>query len=375
MQIKSKLLKQLDKEIAAAPGQVQSACSRARRAMLLARHGDLVRARDELTVLHKMAFTSPHPEIAAWLHCAEGLMSYYTDFGGGAVEKIRRAHALASSVGLPEVQAVADAWLAQLAYVRHDLTELVQRGRACLAEAAPDHHVARSRVCMVIGLAFHHCGAEPEAQPWYRQSRWHAATAGDDAGLSALMHNMAELRTAVVRRHSLSQQPLPTGELLLGADSVLHFDDMVGMRAMNELTPLLRAQILCLQCQYEAAAGLYEEHLPVALAKGLERLGSSLLSDLAWCRVHLGRQAEARAQALEAELELDPACELDDRAITHSRLAQVFEAVGEAPRARHHAQEAQQCWAALAADQAQWLAALRAADWSPEPQRTGMVEA
>ena len=41
-------------------------------------------AREDLTSLHLLAFQHPNPELAAWLHFAEGLVSYYTDFSTAA---------------------------------------------------------------------------------------------------------------------------------------------------------------------------------------------------------------------------------------------------------------------------------------------------
>ena len=65
--IKSRLLKQLEKEIAAATSPMASAGARAKRAMLLARHGAVGEAREALTALHQLSFQHPHPEIGAWL--------------------------------------------------------------------------------------------------------------------------------------------------------------------------------------------------------------------------------------------------------------------------------------------------------------------
>lgn len=364
MRIKSRLLKQLDQQIAAAQQPVLAACLKAKRAMLLARHGALAEAREQLTVLHQLAFQHPHPEIGAWLHFAEGLMSYYTDFSSSTREKILRALAIAQTAGLTEVAVLAHAWLAQLAYVRHELPDLLEHLRQCFSQASPDHHVARARACMSLGLAWHFCGESGLAQQWYARARAHAQADGDDAMISALLYNSAEMRTADARRRmlaSLSVQPGGMPELLLGVDSVSNFDAAVHSLALPDLAPMLRAQVLVLQGAFQEAMGLYEEHLPLAMSRGLARLGSSLLADLAWCRVNCGQTERARQQALEAEIELDPACDVDDRAATHSRLAQVFAALDDQASAARHAALAASGWAAFASQQADWLAQLRAA--------------
>lgn len=363
--IKSRLLQQLEQQIAAAPTPVQAACFKAKRAMLLARHGALTEAREQLTGLHQLAFQHPHPEIGAWLHLAEGLMSYYTDFSASTQDKVQRAYAIAQSVGIREVEALACAWLAQLAYVHHDLPAMLTHVRTCLATAAPNHHVARSRACMAMGLAWHYAQAQDQAQAWYGKARAHAATEGDDATLSALMYNMAEMRTAEARRHALAHPSAPPPELLLGVDSVRHYDAAVGAAAMAGLTPVLRAQILTIQGDFEQARALYEEHLPLAMSRGLERLGSSLLADLAWCRVNCGQREHALQQAREAEVELDPRCDVDDRAATHSRLSQVFAALGDTSAAQRHADAAAREWAEFARQQQGWRELLQASGLQP----------
>lgn len=354
--IKSRLLKQLEKDIAAATSPMAGAAARAKRAMLLARHGAVTEAREALTALHQLSFQHPHPEIGAWLHMAEGLMSYYNGFvAQQAWDRIQRAHAIAATLpALIEVRVLASAWLAQLAFIRHDPAALVEHAKRCLDEALPAHNVAMARVSMAMGVGWHYAGDIEAAQRWYIRARRHAAVEGDDASLSALMFNMAGMRASQLRRESLSGQAPRGPELLLTVDSMHHFDEAVGAQMMADLTPVLRAQVLTMQGGYDEARRLYEEHLPQAMSLGLERLGSSLLSDLAWCRANLGQHEHALHQAREAEIELDPDCELDDRAITHSRLAQTFRLLGETADADRHQTLADEAWRQFAEQQQQW---------------------
>lgn len=357
--IKSRLLKRLDAEIAAAPTVVRSASLKAQRAMLLARHGQLTLAREQLTNLHQLAFQHPHPEIGAWLHFAEGLMSYYTDFGSSAQDKIHRAQVIARAAGIKSLEALTAAWLANLAYVHANLANLIRQARHCDELAAPDQHDARYRLCMIMGLALHFAGDLQKARPWYAKARVHAAADGDDVALSALMYNMAEMRTAQARRESLYGNAGTDIGLLAGVNSIRHYDAFVGGSVKAGLTPLLLAQSLTVEGDFAQARALYETHLPEAMSQGLARLGSSLLADLAWCRVNTGQTEHAMLQANEAELELDPSCDVDDRAATHSRLAQVYTALGSPTAAARHAELAAKAWAEFAQEQRTWSEALR----------------
>ncbi|MFH7042337.1 hypothetical protein ABT392_08475 [Paucibacter sp. JuS9] len=360
-QTQSRLIKSLDQQIAAALNPVQGACLMAQRAIALVRHGQLSEARDQLTTLHQLAFQHPHSSIGAWLHLAEGLMSYFTDFSSAAREKTQRALAIARTAKLAEVEALSLAWLAHLAYARHDLPALIGHAQEGLKVVGAGHHAARSRLSMVLALAHHYSGRADLAQAWYAAARRHATLDGDDATLSALIYNMAEMQTAQARHAALADASGRKPELLLGADSVKNFDAAFGGSAMESLTPILRAQTLVLQGEFDKARELFEQHLPVAMSHGLARLGSSLLADLAWCRLNCGQREHALRQAHEAEVELDPGCEVDDRAATHSRLAQVYEALDEAGKAAWHREAAEREWAEFAAQKKQWAEALEAA--------------
>ncbi|MEJ6007382.1 hypothetical protein WG899_17680 [Paucibacter sp. AS339] len=366
MSIKSRLLKRLDADIAAASALTHQAVLKVKRALLIARHGQMSKAREQLTALHLQSFQHPHPELGAWLHFAEGLMSYYTDFSSAAKEKISHARLMASGAGLAELDALCSAWLAQLAYVRHEPEAMLSHALACDQIALANDHGARYRLCTVMGLAHDFAAQHELARGWYAKARAHAQAEGDDASVSALMYNMAEMRAAQLRREAVWSDSTGQGQgLLLGADSITHYDAAVGGSVKPDLTPVLRAQILVVEGEFAQALALYEAHLPQTVSAGLARLGSSLLADMAWCRSKLGQTEPALLQAQEAELELQEQCDVDDRAISHSRLAQVYHLLGHADKADQHATQAQALWQQFRAEQAQWAQALQQAALRP----------
>jgi len=359
MPIKSRWMRQLEASIQSAASAPEAACLRVQHAMLLVRQGQLAPARETLTSLHQLAFQHVLPELSAWLHLAEGLVAYYTDCSSAhAYDEVQRAYLIANSLGLAELESLASAWLADFSYVKLDLAAMIKHARDCLNQAADDHHAARTRLCMVLAAAHDFAGALAPAQLWYGAARRHASAQGDDVSLSALMYNMAEMRTAQARHAELTQAVHHQGPLLLGADSVRHFDAAIGGSAMSELTALLRAQVLTLQREFAQARALYEAHLPGAMSGGLARLGSSYLSELAWCCVNTGEAALARQHARMAEIELGPKCHTDDRAATHSRLAQVYEALSEPAQVALHTRQADLAWTEFEGLQASWREAL-----------------
>ena len=131
-------------------------------------------------------------------------------------------------------------------YVQHDTPNMTRHLAQALQLAGADDHAARSRACLVAALGFHHAGRQDLAMPWYHATRRHAASEGDDATLSALMHNMAWLRGNHAREASIfgAANADEVRQALMGAESTEHFDAGLRTASLSSLVPILRAQIL-----------------------------------------------------------------------------------------------------------------------------------
>jgi hypothetical protein len=330
----SRALARLDAAIAAASDPHEAACRRAERAALLARHGDLDRAREELAALP----ASPPARVRAWVLLAEGLVRYFSSLDAGARESVHAAYEASAQTRQPQLHALAAAWLALMDYVRHDVPNMTRHLAQALQLAAADDHATQSRACLVAALGFHHGGREDLALPWYHATRRHAAAEGDDATLSALMHNMAWLRGNEARLASIfgGQKPEQVRNALMGAESTEHFDAGLRTASLPSLVPILRAQLLVVLEQEAEALALYEEVLPRALGEGLVRMEGLFRADIAWCRWRLGQRDEALAEAQRASARLAEVADVDDRACAHGRLAQLFDALGDTDTAARH---------------------------------------
>ncbi|MCH8857182.1 MAG: hypothetical protein IIA03_13290 [Proteobacteria bacterium] len=376
LKLRSRLALRLDAEIAAAAAvPARAAVLQAQRAILWLRHGRDAEAREELDRLHAGALVHPRVELAAWLHLAQGLMAYFgafSGFGGGARERVRRARVMAAAARLRPLQALADAWLAQMDFVGRDIDSLIAHAQAALAVLGPDDHGAGYRVATALASAWSLAGGEAAASPWYAWARQHAIAEGDDAGLAALLYNQTQMRALRIRHAALAGEPGEAPAVLLGVASVGHYDDSVGGSARGDLTPLLRAQLMTVQGDYAEAAALLEAQLPAAMAAGLARLGGSLLADLAWCWANTGDTTRARALADQAAVEVlaedSPHCDLDERAALHARLAQVYARLNEAGLAARHGDAAQAAWADDAAQRRLWAARLSSAGLGTPPR-------
>ncbi|HEY8878243.1 MAG TPA: hypothetical protein VIN03_11805 [Roseateles sp.] len=371
VKLRSRLAQKLDGEIAAAASMpARAAVLQAQRAILWLRHGREAEAREELNRLQVRALVHPRVELAAWLHLAEGLTAYFSAFGGGACERVRRALVMAQAAGLASLQALCDAWLAQMTFVERDIERLIAHAAAVLA--APADNAAACRVASALGMAWDLAQDEAAASAWYAWGRRAASADGDDAGLAALLYNQMQMRALRIRHAALAGEPGEAPAVLLGVDSIGHFDDAVGGSARADLTPLLRAQLLTVQGDFAAAAALLEAHLPEAVASGLARTGGSLLADLAWCWANTGESLRARVLADQAAVEVlaedSPHCDLDERAALHARLAQVYARLHEDALAARHGDAAQAAWADDAAQRRLWAERLSSAGLGTPPR-------
>ena len=343
----SRLLARLDAEIASAVTQVAADCKQAERAGYLARMGRIDDAKAVVAALHQRYDQRPHIEVSVWTHLVEGLIGHFSDMDPGARQKIQRAHALSTAAGLKPLRALSAAWLAHMEYLRVDVDHMKRGVDDALLIAAKDHHSALARTSLVIALALH-CGGRSElARPWYAHARNHAAVEGDDLTISALMHNMAwlrahDMRCSLLDGHSAAED---SQHALLSAESLAHYDALIGSESLTALTPILTAQILTYRGRAAEALLLFEANLDQSLAQGMTRLHADLLADQAWCRLQLGQAEAAKRDARAAAESADVEAHFDDQALAHGRLALVFRELGDEGAAKLHADKAELAWA------------------------------
>ena len=342
----SRLLLRLNAAIAGAKNQHAADCAHAERACYLARQGDFAEASRTIAALRKHYEPQPDAAMSAWLNLAEGLLSYFSELGPSAYDKVLRAHALSAAAGLVPLNALAAAWLAQMSFSKHDVVQVARRASESLRLSHPQHHSARARASLVVAQALHGASRWDLASHWYTRARLHATAEGDELSISALMHNMVGMRLDNFRQTVLTGRGDPReAELsLVGLDSSANFDLLVGTSTLEPLRPMLRARYLSLQQRTAEALQIYDEHFPGAVSSEVARMASDVLSDMAWCRLKQGDAKRARSEAIAAEQTLTAQTQIDERAATHTRLANIYRELGELAEASRHAQLADAAW-------------------------------
>ena len=362
----SPLLAALDVRIAATAADSRDAVRlRARRVAVLTREGRLDAARTELAALHAQYRDRPDAVVSGWLHLADGIALHCGGHDAAARDRFGRVLALGSAAGVVPLQALGAAWLAQLACLEEDFAATAGFLARCFAVVEADHHAARGRACLVAAQAWHRAGRFEAAQPWYRRTRLHATSEGDQATLAASMHDRAWLSALQLRRAALAGNA-PAGEVravLAGAESVEHFCGLTGVVLPIAPARLLRAHALALLGRHAEAQRLFTAHLLEAtpLLGGLASLRCAALAELAWCCVGLGDTAGASAGAVAAQDALHDGLPQHQRAFVHGRLAQVQAALGDAVAAERHAAQAEAAWDTHAKEQEHAAALLEAA--------------
>jgi len=337
----------IDSEIARAPDRLSVDCLRAKRAAYLVRQGHVAEASSLLDDLKVRYSASPTAAISSWLNFVEGLRFLFQGRNADAMDKMLRAHALASAASLVPMRALSAGWLANLKFGVLDIEGVADRILEALQHSTATDHQALSRVCLVAAVSLHFANRYDLAKPWYASAQFHAVEEGDEATISALMHNKACMGVATLRQAVLGgvtrAGPL-VPDALLQADSTINYDSLAGVQSVNTWAPVLKAQALSLRGMFAESLDIYEKNLEAGKSQGLSRVLCYMYADVAWCQAQLGKARESRSNVDLAISNISSECLIDDRAATHSRLAGTLAAIGAGDEAAIHATAALTDW-------------------------------
>jgi tetratricopeptide (TPR) repeat protein len=331
----SRLLTQLAARIAAARDPVQAACLRAQRGIYLARQGKVHEAEAIVRALREEFGSRPNAEVTAWISLVEALNHFYSQPGPQALDRLKRAHALSRAMNHPLLVPLCAAWLAHIEFNANRMEPMLQYAVEALRLAQPDHHATLARVSLVIADAFHYAGRFDLAKDWYAAVREHALADGDDAMISAMLHNVAAFRASKTRLGDAFGE-VDTSEAsraMLEAESTNNFDIGIGTASLSWFVPLLRAQLLTVDGRYQEAIELFAENLASAESQGVARLLISFLSDNAWCKFKLGMTDAALEDVRLCLAVADKDCDPDDLAASFARVASILEFHGKTAEA------------------------------------------
>ena len=294
--------------------------------------------------------------LSAWVAFVDGLIDHCESLSPGARAKFQRAYDLASTAGDAELHALCAAWLAIADFNASDVDATVAHAQEALRIAPAESHAARARAALVVASAWRVAGDDERAIPWYKVARQHAAAEGDVSLVSVLLHNMAAFQAGRISLEGAFERAdlADAQRVLLEAESTGNYDAGVGNGQLLAEVPLLRAQLMTVLGQYDAAIALFDAQLPRARAEGQVHREARFLADAVFAEVKLGRLDEAvkRLRAITAVLPL--MTEHDDIAATHARLAVATRALGATSRRTRTRRRPRPRWQLHRAEQQRW---------------------
>ncbi|HRH88698.1 MAG TPA: hypothetical protein PLO41_17770 [Rubrivivax sp.] len=337
----SRLLTQLASRIAAAGDPVEAACLRAQRGIYLARQGKHEQAQAIVEAVRGEFGVRPNAEVTAWISLVEALIHFYSQPGPKALDRLKRAHALSRAMNHPVLVPLCAAWLAHLEFNANRMEAMLQYAVEALQLAQPQHHAALARVSLVIADAFHFAGRFDLAKPWYAAVREHALADGDDAMISAMLHNVAAFRANEVRLADAFGALIPSEakRALMETESTENYDVGIGTLSMALLIPLMKAQLLATAGRYTEALAIFDEVLERDSPENLERRKACFYADRAWCHIQLGQKDLGLADVERACARMSYPADPDDVAFAHARVAEVLSRLGQNERSLVHKNE------------------------------------
>jgi tetratricopeptide (TPR) repeat protein len=337
----SRLLTQLASRIAAARDPVEAACLRAQRGIYLARQGKHVEAQAIVDALRGEFGDRPNAEVTAWISLVEALIHFYSQPGPKALDRLKRAHVLSRAMNHPVLVPLCAAWLAHIEFNANRMEPMLQHAVEALRLAQPDHHAALARVSLVIADAFHYAGRFDLAKPWYAAVRQHALAEGDDAMISAMLHNVAAFRANEVRLADAFGAPVPAEarRALMETESTENYDIGIGTLSMALLIPLMKAQLLASDGRYSEALAIFDDVLERDSPENLDRRKACFYADRAWCHFRLANLELAEADVERACERAGNPADPDDVASMHARVAEILQQLGHRERAEMHKKE------------------------------------
>ena len=263
-----------------------------------------------------------HINVASWLMLAEGVLHYFQARVPEAYDRIRRAYGLAIALRNDSAFPICAAWMAHIEFEACKYGEMAKHLEESILTARPGDHQAIARSALILAVAYHIAGEFEMSRPWYEKARLNAAAEGDDATVSATLHNMASIRASNVRLEDSfgGDAEKETKRVSLETASSLTYDYAIGHNGINFLARMLEGLVLTVDKKYDEAFRVLDS---ISTEQVPARLKPLILIDRAWCLANIGDQPHAWSIAKEAEGSLALVTEPDDLAYINSRLSQL----------------------------------------------------
>jgi len=347
------LLTRLEALARSAGSADERSCYEAQWAGAMARLGHVDIARAEISRLREanVAF-SPRP--TAWILIAEGLADHFETLSTAALDKFKRAHAIAVAVGDSDLRSFSSAWLSASEFLVGNYVGAVSHAFEAIANAGPTGTIALSRAHLVLANILYTVGYYPEAGLEYAKARRFAVDARDISMQSAALYNVAAFRIARLSLEDSLGQPPELEDVRaaqLELNSITNLDAGLGVSSLSAMVPLLRAQLTLVQQQWGDADRYYTLAIPEAATYGQLRWEPRFLAEHSHAKAMLGMDSLAEELIARALQGLNERIDADDLAACHARLSLSYAKLGSSAEAAAHSARSREFAAKFAARQ------------------------
>lgn len=295
-----------------------------------ARRGDKNEVAREVQELRSRSSPSEYTRAIAAANLIEGVEAFCEMHFSVSSDKLRRAIAMANSIGEKSLLNWAEAWLCHVLYSSAKYADSAKLATAVLEQCAPNEHAAISRTATTVAGACHFFDGYSSARPWYELARLHAVSQEDDLTIDAILHGIAAFHLNKLRLMELSETPDP-GEIRRASmelASSQNYDRLKAPTSFRWMIPLQEIHLAMVGEEWQQALSQIDEWLSALGGSAPERHASILRADRAVCLARLGR-ADAAGAAIDGALEqIAPDAESDDLAIIQFQCSRAAGLVG-----------------------------------------------
>ena len=324
----SRLLTNLNDEARNTRNPVVWARAVCRAASHFARQGRTDDAFTSIGVVRSQFKAELHHEVASWLMLAEGVLHYFRAETQKSYDRIRRAYGLAIALQTESALPSCAAWMAHIEFNDSKYEQMALHLEEAFTLASPSDHQAIARASLVLAMAYHLANEYQLARPWYERARQHASAEGDEATISAMLHDVAAYRASNVRLSDTfgEEYRKEADRANMEAASSLNYDTAIGHSSLNFLTLMLNGLMLTVSRKFSDALTTFSE---IEISEVPKRLLPMIQADRAWCLANCARQIEAWEFVLLASGNIADVIDDDDVAYVFSRLSQTAELCNE----------------------------------------------
>lgn len=320
----ARVLLNIDSQIRIAHNTSERNILFAQKAFILARHSQIPEAREIVRELRRINSNYEDPRLSAWIMFSEGVIEYSDTMAWiKSKDRIFRAHLVGQVVNDPTLAGTSAAWLAQFTLLEEKFTESRDYLVKAFSWTKITDNEARSRACMVIGMAFLLAGELQKARAWMQQARNHAVASGDIAMQNIILYNTAAFQAAqlMLLDCTTSVDPAELQFAVMSAQSAGNLNFALGISNQPSMVPVQRAELFTIEKKWAEAIKLFDSYIDTSDAQGQAKWAAKFYAQRAWCKANLADFEGCKRDLQFAIQDTNQSSDADDLAIVHFRVA------------------------------------------------------